>query len=72
VSDFDPVPMARLVVLFAVVAFKVIATATAFASVVNVARAATQASARVEKVDGTALLGAAGSAVMVMVNPPYK
>jgi hypothetical protein len=62
--------MARLVVLFAVVEFRFMATANAFASVVKVAKAATHASANVAKVEGADLSGAGGKAVIVIFISP--
>jgi hypothetical protein len=44
----------------------------AFASVTNVGKAPRKASAFVENVDGTALLGAGGKGVIAMIFSPYN
>jgi hypothetical protein len=56
-----------LFVLLPLVAFRFIALAVAFTSVANTGKALRKASALVEKVKGSALLGGVGKAVIVIV-----
>jgi hypothetical protein len=72
VSDFDPVPIASEVELFAVVEASVSAAACAFASVTNVGKAAINASAFDEKSDGDVLLGGVGSGVIAIINLLFR
>ena len=67
VKVLEPRPIRLDVELLSLVAFRFIAKATAFASVAKVGKAPRNASALVEKLAGSKLLGGVGSAVIAMI-----